>query len=77
MDKSEIINKLLNGEIKLYQIEQFTDTIDEFKKSVSTAYGVGYINPKKFPIHALYYNQYMKAIEQAEQYFDYIKELTQ
>ena len=29
MDKSEIINKLLNGEIKLYQIEQFTDTIDE------------------------------------------------
>lgn len=55
----------------------FTNTIDEFKKSVSTTYGVGYIDPKRFPIHALYYNQYMKAIEYAKQYFDYIKELTQ
>ncbi|MDD5959249.1 hydroxymethylglutaryl-CoA reductase (NADPH) [Methanobrevibacter wolinii] len=29
MDKTEIINKLLNGELKLYQIENLTDSIDE------------------------------------------------
>lgn len=29
MDKSEIIEKLLNGEMKLYQIENYTDSIDE------------------------------------------------
>ncbi|OWT32562.1 hydroxymethylglutaryl-CoA reductase (NADPH) [Methanobrevibacter sp. 87.7] len=29
MDKTEIINKLLNGELKLYQIESLTDSIDE------------------------------------------------
>ena len=29
MDKSQIIEKLLNGEMKLYQIEKYTDSIDE------------------------------------------------
>ena len=29
MNKTEIINKLLNGELKLYQIENLTDSIDE------------------------------------------------